>query len=63
MMGIIQVLTEQDMMFLHRALFYVMESSVTDKTTTRTKEEVGIIRGEMREGIKCMAIDSHGYGC
>jgi hypothetical protein len=63
MMGIIQTLTEQDIMSLHRTLFYTMESSATDKMMTCTKEEIGVVRREVRESIKCMAIDGHGYGC
>jgi hypothetical protein len=60
MMRIIQTLTEQDVVPLHRALFYTMESSMAHKTTTHTKEEINsIIQRESRQSITGIAVNGN----
>jgi hypothetical protein len=59
-MRVIQSLTEQDVMFLHRTLLDAMESGTTDEAMTSTEEEVSVVRRETRESIKSEAV--HGNG-
>jgi hypothetical protein len=58
-MGIIQTFTEQDVVSLHGAVFYTMESSMTHKTMTSTEEEIGVIQRESRQSIECITVNGN----
>jgi hypothetical protein len=58
-MRTVQTLTKQDMILLHKALFYVMDGHMTYKIATSTKEEIGVIRGESRQCIKSETVNSN----
>jgi hypothetical protein len=44
---------------LHWALFYVMDSIMTYKSMTSAEEQICIVQGEMRQGIKGETINGH----
>jgi hypothetical protein len=49
-------------MALQRALFYSMNCIATNETATGIEEQVGIVQRQMRQGVKCKAINSNGDG-
>jgi hypothetical protein len=59
MMRIVQVLTKQDVVPLHRALFYVMNCIATHKAMTCAEEQIYIIQRKTRQHIESETIDSH----
>jgi hypothetical protein len=44
-------------------MFNMVECSTTYKTMTHAEEEVGVIRGELRESIEGVAVDGYRYRC
>jgi hypothetical protein len=60
-MRVVQTFTKQDMMPFHWALFYAMDGIVTYEAMTGAEEQICIVRGETRQGIKNKAINGHRY--
>jgi hypothetical protein len=61
-MRVIQPLTEQNVMSLHRTLLDVMKGCTIDEETTSIEEEVSIVRRETGEGVKGEAVHSNRDG-
>jgi hypothetical protein len=57
MMGIIEMLTEKNVITSHRTLLSMMHSRSTHETVTHTEKEVCIILRQMRESIISEAVD------
>jgi hypothetical protein len=51
MMRVVQMTTKQDVVPFHRTLLYVMDGLARYETTTNAKEQVCIVRGQVRQSI------------
>jgi hypothetical protein len=58
-MSINQPFAEQDVVTTSRANFRTMKGEVTYETATSNKEQVGVVIGQARQGVKGVTVNGH----